>query len=197
MTERYADVIIDIAHEKVDKVFQYRIPQELAQAVYPGVQVLVPFGRGNRQKAGYVVELSEETDYPPEKIKEIFAVDEKGMSVEGRQIQTAYWLKSQYGSTTIAALKTVLPVRQKQKPLEKRTVLRLLSAAETAQAAITCSEKHQKAKARVLHALENGRNFPTSLSDRSCMWRPPPCRRWKGRVILGSKVRPSTEIRSG
>jgi len=61
MTERYADVIIDIAHEKVDKVFQYRIPQELAQAVYPGVQVLVPFGRGNRQKAGYVVELSEET----------------------------------------------------------------------------------------------------------------------------------------
>ena len=53
---------------------------------------------------------------------EIFAVDEKGMSVEGRQIQTAYWLKSQYGSTTIAALKTVLPVRQKQKPLEKRTV---------------------------------------------------------------------------
>lgn len=63
MTERYADVIIDIAHEKVDKVFQYRIPQELAQAVYPGVQVLVPFGRGNRQKAGYVVELSEETDY--------------------------------------------------------------------------------------------------------------------------------------
>ncbi len=163
MTERYADVIIDIAHEKVDKVFQYRIPQELAQAVYPGVQVLVPFGRGNRQKAGYVVELSEETDYPPEKIKEIFAVDEKGMSVEGRQIQTAYWLKSQYGSTTIAALKTVLPVRQKQKPLEKRTVLRLLSAAETAQAAITCSEKHQKAKARVLHALENEEELPYEL----------------------------------
>ena len=29
MTERYADVIIDIAHEKVDRVFQYLIPEEL------------------------------------------------------------------------------------------------------------------------------------------------------------------------
>ena len=138
MTERYADVIIDIAHEKVDKVFQYKIPPALLQAVYPGVRVHVPFGRGNQEKLGYVVDISGETDYPAEKLKEILGVDEKGMSVEGRQIQIAYWLKSQYGSTTIAALKTVLPVRQKQKPLEKKKVLRCRSAAETTQAAAAC-----------------------------------------------------------
>ncbi len=163
MTERYADVIIDIAHEKVDKVFQYKIPTGLAQAVYPGVRVHVPFGRGNQEKVGYVVDISEETDYPAEKIKAVLGVDEKGMSVEGRQIQIAYWLKSQYGSTTIAALKTVLPVRQRQKPLEKKKVLRCLSAAETAQAAVECAKKHQRAKARMLAALETEEELPYEL----------------------------------
>ncbi len=163
MTGQYADVIIDIAHEKVDKVFQYRIPPALAETVYPGVRVHVPFGRGNQEKVGYVVDISKETDYPAEKIKEILGVDEKGMSVEGRQIQIAYWLKSQYGSTTIAALKTVLPVRQKQKALEKKKVLRCLSAAETAQAALECEKKHQRAKARVLAALETEEKLPYEL----------------------------------
>ena len=118
MTERYADVIIDIAHERVDRVFQYRIPEELSDAVRPGVQVRVPFGKGDHERTGYVVDLTAEADYPPEKIKTVLSVDEKGMSVEGRQIQIAYWLKSNYGGTTIAALKTVLPVKQKQKLLE-------------------------------------------------------------------------------
>ena len=89
MTERYADVIIDIAHEKVDRVFQYRIPEALSESVRPGVQVRVPFGNGNRERTGYVVDLSEEADYPPEKIKSVISVDEKGMTVEGRQIRIA------------------------------------------------------------------------------------------------------------
>lgn len=163
MTEQYADVIIDIAHEKVDKVFQYRIPPALAKKVYPGVRVQVPFGRGNQEKAGYVVDVSGETDYPAEKIKSILGVDERGMLAESRQIQIAYWLKSQYGSTTIAALKTVLPVRQRQKPLEKKTVVRCLSAAETAQAALACAQKHQRAKARMLTAMETEEELPYEL----------------------------------
>lgn len=163
MTERYADVIIDIAHEKVDKVFQYRIPPELAEAVCPGVRVRVPFGRGNQEKVGYVVDISEETDYPAEKIKAVSAVDEKGMSAESRQIQIAYWLKSQYGSTTIAALKTVLPARQKLKPLEKKKVLRCFTAEETARAAAECGRKHQRAKARMLEALANEEELPYEL----------------------------------
>ena len=163
MTERYADVIIDIAHEKVDRVFQYRIPEALLEAVRPGVQVRVPFGNGNQERTGYVVDISQEPDYPPEKIKTVSAVDEKGMSVEGRQIQIAYWLKSNYGSTTIAALKTVLPVKQKQKPLEKKKVLRCQSGEETAQAADECERKHQRAKARVLRAMQTEEELPYEL----------------------------------
>lgn len=163
MTERYADVIIDIAHEKVDRIFQYRIPPELLETVKPGVQVRVPFGKGNQERTGYVVDLSEKADYPPEKIKAVSAVDEKGMTVESRQIQIAYWLKRQYGSTTIAALKTVLPVKQKLKPLEKKKVLRCLSGEECTRAAEECERKHQRAKARVLRALRTEEELPYEL----------------------------------
>ena len=51
----YADVIIDISHEKVDRDFQYRIPEELEPAIKPGVVVTVPFGKGNTLRKGYVM----------------------------------------------------------------------------------------------------------------------------------------------
>ena len=34
----YANVIVDISHEKLDKTFQYSIPDELLCDIRPGVQ---------------------------------------------------------------------------------------------------------------------------------------------------------------
>ena len=51
----YADIIIDITHEKLDKVFQYRVPEELEGDLRTGAGVIVPFGRGNRETKGYIV----------------------------------------------------------------------------------------------------------------------------------------------
>ena len=110
---RYADVIVEISHEKVDRAFQYLIPEALLGRIVPGIRVHVPFGQGNKDMTGYVVELSEKADYPVEKMKEIRSIDEKGTTLESDLIQTAYWMKSHYGSTMITALKTVLPVKQK------------------------------------------------------------------------------------
>ena len=45
----FADVIIDIQHEKLDKIFQYRIPERLEHEVEAGMAVVVPFGKGNRK----------------------------------------------------------------------------------------------------------------------------------------------------
>ena len=41
---RYANVIVDISMEKLDKTFQYRIPEELKGVLAVGMQVVVPFG---------------------------------------------------------------------------------------------------------------------------------------------------------
>ena len=49
----FADIIIDITHEKLDKVFQYRIPPELEGVLQVGMEVIVPFGKGNKETHGY------------------------------------------------------------------------------------------------------------------------------------------------
>ncbi len=48
----FANIIIDITHEKLDKIFQYRIPPSLEETLSVGMEVLVPFGRGNRLTKG-------------------------------------------------------------------------------------------------------------------------------------------------
>lgn len=163
MAAQYADVIIDISHEKVDRPFRYIIPQALADAVYPGVRVHVPFGKGNQDKTGYVVDISEEAEYPVEKLKTITSVDEKGISAESSQIQIAYWLKRQYGSTMITALKTVLPVKQKLKSLEKKKVTVTVDHQELPALIKQCEGKHQTARVRVLQALMQDDVLPYDL----------------------------------
>lgn len=161
--KRYADVIVEISHEKVDRAFQYIIPEALAGKVVPGVRVHVPFGTGNKDMTGYVVDLSEKSDYPPEKMKEIRCIDEKGTTLESDLIQTAYWMKSHYGSTMITALKTVLPVKQKLKQPERKKIIRCCGREEIERQIAECARKHQTAKVRVLNALLEEEILPYSL----------------------------------
>ena len=51
----YIDVIVDISVNSLDRIFQYRVPEELLDAVTVGCQVNVPFGSGNRRRQAYVI----------------------------------------------------------------------------------------------------------------------------------------------
>ena len=122
MAVRYASIIIDISHENVDRVFQYRIPDELLSEVQVGTQVCVPFGSGNRSRKGYVVDITDTVDYEESKVKEIAGVVSGSVTADSRLIQLAWWMKERYGSTMNQALKTVLPVKQKVKARNKQVV---------------------------------------------------------------------------
>ena len=59
---KYADVVIDITNENVDRPFTYAVPESLRDSARPGMPVLVPFGNGGRTKTGYIIALKEETE---------------------------------------------------------------------------------------------------------------------------------------
>ena len=59
----YTHLIINISHEALDRVFQYRVPFSLYEQIRVGQSVRVPFGAGNREQKGYVVRLSDRADY--------------------------------------------------------------------------------------------------------------------------------------
>ncbi len=122
----YASIIIDISHENVDRVFQYRIPETMVSEVRIGTQVRVPFGAGNRTRKGYVVDITEKAEYDVTKIKEIAEVVSKSVTAGSQLIELAWWMKEQYGSTMNQALKTVLPVKQKVKSRNKQVVQSLV-----------------------------------------------------------------------
>lgn len=150
---RYANIIVDISHEKVDRPFQYKIPDGLKGKLEEGMCVQVPFGMGNHLRQGYVVEITDKAEFPDEKQKLIAGIVNGNMSVEEDAIRLAGWMKEHYGSTMIAALKTVLPVKQSMKPKEKKKITRLLTVEETRAVLGECLRKHQNAKVRVLEEL--------------------------------------------
>lgn len=149
----YADIIIDITHEKLDKVFQYRIPSELEGILEVGTEVIVPFGRGNKETGGYVIGFSETADYDVDKIKFILRRAEDKRAIESKLVALAAWMKESYGGTMIQALRTVLPIKKQEKIKKKRTVRLLLSEEEGRERLDIFLHKSQKARARVLAGL--------------------------------------------
>jgi len=149
----YADIIIDITHEKLDRIFQYSIPAKLAGKLYAGMQVIVPFGRANKETAGYIVGFSETCGWDADKIKEIIGVAEGSMEIEGRLVALAAWMKEHYGGTMIQALKAVLPIKRKERSKEKKQIVLKLNREESRELLAECERKHQAARVRLLEAL--------------------------------------------
>lgn len=149
----FANIIVDITHEKLDKIFQYRVPSHLEGELSVGMEVLIPFGKGNRQTKGYVIGFSETCGYDLSKVKEITEISKEGMAIEGKLVALAAWMKEQYGGTMIQALKTVLPIKQKEQAKIKKRIRLLLDEEEGKKKLAYYQGKNQKARARLLSAL--------------------------------------------
>lgn len=158
----FAGVIVDISHEKLDRTFQYLVPEELQEKIRVGSVVNVPFGKGNRITKGYVTQLSHTPEYELSKTKEILEIltDSSALTGEDRLVTLAGWIRDMYGSTMIQALKTVLPVKKKIRQQQKRTVRLLLDQKQAAQQAEFYRKKNQKARLRLLEALREEGKIP-------------------------------------
>ena len=138
----YAEVIVDISHEVIDKSFSYRIPEDMV--LHVGDPVLVPFGRG--KKKAYVLSIHERVCFPEEKIKDIDSVLDKEFSVEEELLSLAVWMSREYGTGLNQCLKTVIPVKKRVKKRGKPT--ELLWKAEEAPLSLT------KEQANVLEGIK-------------------------------------------
>lgn len=148
---KYANIIVDISHEKLDKTFQYLIPEELKEDVHVGVLVDIPFG--NRSLTGYVVEMTDEAEFDVNRLKPILSVKKDHVPIESQLISLAGWMRQNYGGTMNQALKTVIPIKQKTKAIERKTLKLLLTKEEAIHTLALYENKHFTAKVRLLRAL--------------------------------------------
>lgn len=160
---KFANIIVDISHEKLDRPFGYVIPENLEKDIAVGTAVMIPFGKGNRLIKGYVIEITGRPSFDIDKMKQISEVAAGEVSTESQLIELAWYIKEKYGCTMNQALKTVIPVKKKVKNLEKKTIVLLLDENETAEKIELYKKKNAKAKARLLEELKVNKRLPKEL----------------------------------
>lgn len=105
---KFAGVIVDISHEQLDKIFQYIIPETMLPELEIGMKVQIPFGKTKR--TGYVVDISDEPEIDISRMKSLAGICGHSITIDGRMIKLANWIKNHYGSTMNQALKLVARV---------------------------------------------------------------------------------------
>ena len=120
----FADVIVDIAHSQVDRIFEYKID---CDGVFVGSRVHVPFG--NSFVEGIVINVKQTSNYPPEKIKPIIKVLEQTPALTLETLAMANYIVENCHVPQALALRLFLPVEMRKGKV-KEQFIRVVSIAE-------------------------------------------------------------------
>lgn len=97
-----AEVIINRAAKKLNRTFDYHIPQDLEDFILIGSKVLVPFGRGKKLEEAFVINIKEKSDF---EVKDIAKIED---SLTDRQIELARWMAKRYFCNVSDCIKLML-----------------------------------------------------------------------------------------
>ena len=150
---KYANIIVNISNENLDRTFQYIIPSPLQSVVEIGSLVRIPFGKSNRIIEGYVIDIVNTPEFDKDKLKEVIDVIVDSKVTESRLIKLAAFIRENYGSTMINALKIVLPVKKKIKEKQEKSIILNISEEEAKEKLVLFTKKHQNARVRLLTEL--------------------------------------------
>ena len=100
-------VAVSAAPYSIDKPYSYLVPESLAAAAVPGVRVMVPFGRGNKESEGLILARVQEPKLPGSKAIRQILDPEPVLDKAG--IDLALWIRGRYFCTVFEAVKTILP----------------------------------------------------------------------------------------
>ena len=100
-------VAVSAAPYSIDKPYSYLVPDALAAAAVPGVRVMVPFGRGNKESEGLILARVQEPKLPGSKAIRQILDPEPVLDKAG--IDLALWMRGRYFCTVFETVKTILP----------------------------------------------------------------------------------------
>ena len=172
------EVIVDIAHANVDRLYSYLIPDGMQ--VFVGSHVLAPFGSGNRQREGFVIRVftqeefaraQENTDSDaPISLKPLLRVIEPYPILTPEQIDLAYWMQKSYYCLLVDALRLMIPAQMRGSKVKEKIerTLRLADPEQVDEQLLSLLDKSGKPRApkqyEVLETLKT-HSVEMSLSD--------------------------------
>ena len=113
-----AEVIINRTAKKLNRTFDYGVPQELEDLITIGSKVLVPFGKGEKLEEAFVVNLKEKTEYEVKNIKKLED------NLNSKQIELARWMAKRYFCNVSDCIKLMQApgTRSKEKKIQDKTI---------------------------------------------------------------------------
>ena len=109
-----AEVIIDSKAKKLNRKFDYRIPENLEDIIEVGSRVLVPFANFKTLEQGYVIKIKENTEF---QVKDIAGMDE---NLSNEKVELARWMARKYFCNVSECIKLMLTPGTRSKDTAKR-----------------------------------------------------------------------------
>ena len=160
----FAQVIVDITHTEVDKIFEYSFSND--QGVKVGHRVTVPFG--NKTIEGIVIGVKENTDYPLDKIKSVVSIIEDTPVLTDETLKLSKFVCDTYYVTRAQSLRLFLPSEmRKGRVKEKFALLVSLVDGVNVDEAVLSLRKGANAQRDILYYLaENGKTKQSVLGEK-------------------------------
>ena len=155
---KYALVVISVAVKTLDRVFSYKVPDELKDRLKVGMRISVPFGKGSRVIEAYVIGLSDTADFDENKMKYISGIYENYPVISEKRIELAMGMQSEYYSTLSDCIQCIIPKKVKSKTYKCAYIDYENNDIETIDGIIAKNNK----QSRVLELLKDGGSIPVS-----------------------------------
>ncbi|MDD7542607.1 MAG: primosomal protein N', partial [Peptoniphilaceae bacterium] len=104
----FAEVVVSTGTRVTDQIYTYSVPENLVGSIHVGLRVIVPFGRGNRERTAIVLRLFEQAQIEYS-VKEILHTAEEKAQINQESIALAKFLIDRYLSDFSSAFRAVLP----------------------------------------------------------------------------------------
>lgn len=97
-----AEVIINRSAKKLNRTFDYNIPNEMKDFIIIGSKVLVPFGNSKKLEEAYVIGIKEKSEF---EVKDIVKIED---NLTNFQIKLAKWMAKHYFCNVSDCIKLML-----------------------------------------------------------------------------------------
>ncbi len=155
-----AKVVLNNKEQNIDRIFDYRVPEDLKPGLFVGMRVKVPFGFRNNTVEGIVVELAQKSEF--KELKPIKQIIGREPVCSQKMLKLCLWISEKYFCSLYQAIRLTTPPGMATGVDEKTA--KFVSLSVDRETAFTVKEelraKGAVARARVIEALIMNDNIP-------------------------------------
>ena len=107
--DMYAEIIINSDALEVDRLFTYKVPEELQYSISAGHRVMVPFGMGNKKIEGFVYTLITDDIEIKYRVKNIVRLCDDEPILTNDNLKLVDFLRKKYLCRYIDAIRLMIP----------------------------------------------------------------------------------------